>query len=261
MWGKNTRFVCIPTGCCSGIQAIGLAKKIMPQIDAKSGLIISVDFALTPLALEAFNKIHATCAYDDSIISSPSRPFCKDRNGFLFADGGGAILVTTTAPQYSVPCITGYGCVSSAFHMTDIETDGRSIRESIKQALLDAGITGNLIDHINLHASGTKQNDQAEYQALRDIIGDKLPMITAFKANHGHALGGANIIEIALTWKMMMSRMVPPTANLLPVDAYPEIPPRVQSHLSDLNIVLKTASGFSGIHAAVIMEKLHDKNF
>lgn len=253
-YGTGTKFVCIPTGCCAGLQAIGLAKSAMPRLGLTRALIMSLDFGLTPLALESFNKINATCAYDPAISGSPSRPFCRDRDGFLFADGGGAVLVTTEAPAQSVPYISGYGCVSSAFHMTDIATDGSSIRQSIEQAIGDAGTTGAAIDHVNLHASGTQQNDQAEYQALVDVIGPNLPPITAFKGNHGHALGGANMIEVALAWKMMTAGILPPTAGSLPMDAYEAVPPRERAVSLPTASLLKTASGFSGIHATMIME-------
>ncbi|SMB45842.1 putative Beta-ketoacyl-(acyl-carrier-protein) synthase II [Serratia proteamaculans] len=253
-YGDETKFVSISTGCCAGIQAIGLAKSAMSRLGLKRALIMSLDFGLTPLALEAFNKINATRTFEPDMLSSPSRPFCRDRDGFLFADGGGAILVSTEVPEKPSPRISGYGCVSSAFHMTDIATDGSSIRQSIELAMRDAGIAGESIDHVNLHASGTQQNDQAEYQALVDVIGPNLPSITAFKGNHGHALGGANMIEVALSWKMMITGMLPPTAMSLPVDAYDAVPPRERATPFSVASLLKTASGFSGIHASIIME-------
>jgi len=254
-FGPDTRFVCVPTGCCAGLQAIGLAKSTMRKLGLRTAIIMSLDFGLTPLALEAFNKINATSMYDPATNGSPSRPFCKGRKGFLFADGGGAILVSAEEPSGSTVQVSGYGCVSSAFHMTDIKTDGHSIRQSIECALAEAQIDGSMIDHINLHASGTEQNDAAEYNALIDIIGHDLPVITAFKGNHGHALGGANLIEVALVWKIMMERRIPPTPHHLPVDAFKEVHPR--SEITDFTgrRVLKTASGFSGIHASVIMEQ------
>lgn len=253
--GPNTRFICVPTGCCAGLQAIGLAKSTMRKLDMRTAIIISLDFGLTPLALEAFNKINATSTYDPVTNGSPSRPFCKGRNGFLFADGGGAILVSAEESSGSPIQISGYGCVSSAFHMTDIKTDGHSIRQSIECALTEAQIDGSMIDHVNLHASGTEQNDTAEYNALIDIIGHDLPVITAFKGNHGHALGGANLIEVALVWKIMTERRIPPTPHHLPVDAFKEVRPR--SEITDFTgrRILKTASGFSGIHAAIVMEQ------
>lgn len=256
-YGKSTQFVCVPTGCCAGLQAIGLAKTVMSRMGLKRALIMSLDFGLTPLALEAFNKINATRSFTPELTTSPSRPFCRDRDGFLFSDGGGAILVSTQASEPPEPRISGYGCVSSAYHMTDIATDGSSIRQGIEQALEDAGIDKGTINHVNLHASGTQQNDQAEYQALKDVIGTELPTITAFKGNHGHALGGANMIEVALAWKMMTTGILPPTALALPVDAYEEIPPRPQAVPFQVKVMLKTASGFSGIHASMIMENSH----
>ncbi|OVZ94946.1 hypothetical protein CBW54_00595 [Yersinia kristensenii] len=254
VYGKNTQFVCIPTGCCAGLQAIGLAKSAMYRMGLESALIMSLDFGLTPLALEAFNKINATRSFTSGLATSPSRPFCRDRDGFLFADGGGALLVSTKNSEQRVPRISGYGCVSSAYHMTDIATDGNSIKQSIERALKDASLDKGAINHVNLHASGTQQNDQAEYQALKDVIGTELPTITAFKGNHGHALGGANMIEVALAWKMMTTGILPPTAQDLPVDAYDEIRPRAQAVPFQIKAMLKTASGFSGIHASMIME-------
>ncbi|MFV7443292.1 beta-ketoacyl synthase N-terminal-like domain-containing protein [Acinetobacter pittii] len=250
---SETHFVCVPTGCCAGLQAIGLAKSLVDKLNIKTAIIMSIDFGLSPLAFEAFNKINATSEYQDDLQSSPSRPFCQDRGGFLFADGGGAILITKDT--INQPKITGYGCVSSAYHMTDIATDGSSIRDSMQIALADSGLNGKDIDHINLHASGTQQNDEAEFNALREIIGEDLPEITAFKGNHGHALGGANMIEIALSWKMLKENLIPPTPNGLPIDAYKPIIKREETTPFTGKTLLKTASGFSGIHASLIMEK------
>lgn len=253
-YGSKTRFISVPTGCCAGLQAVGLAKKIMPKLGLKTAVIMSLDFALTPLAFEAFRKINATKPYDPNVSSSPSRPFCDDRNGFLFADGGGAVLVTTEKTEDTKPRISGYGCVSSAFHMTDIATDGHAIRDSIKLAMKQANINESSIGHVNLHASGTRQNDEAEHAALQDIFTGQMPDITAFKGNHGHALSGANMIEIALSWKMLNEGVIPPTPDQLPVNAFPQISKRCSEKALVKKSILKTASGFSGIHAALIME-------
>lgn len=255
-YGKKTQFVCVPTGCCAGLQAIGLAKSMIYKMGLSRALIMSLDFGITPLTLEAFKKINATCGFTHGITITPSRPFCRERLGFLFADGGGAILVSTQASELPEPYITGYGCVSSAFHMTDIAIDGSSIQKSIEQAIEDAGVDKGDINHVNLHASGTQQNDQAEYQALKNVF-PKLPSITAFKGNHGHALAGANMIEVALAWKMMISHILPPTPLALPIDAYKEITKRSQPQPFKIKTLLKTASGFSGIHASIIIENSH----
>jgi 3-oxoacyl-(acyl-carrier-protein) synthase len=253
-WGPNTRFICVPTGCCAGVQAAGLARQIMHALNLRRAIVMSIDFGLTPLGYMAFDRINATIAFDESITSSPSRPFCNERSGFLFADGGGAILVSTEPTQQGQPRISGYGCVSSAFHMTDIASDGGSIKASIEKAINEAGLAPEKISHVNLHASGTQQNDAAEFQALSDIFGPKLPTITAFKGNHGHALGGANMIEIALSWKMLTEQKLPCTPDGLGVDAYENVGPRSASRPSKINAILKTASGFGGIHASLLME-------
>lgn len=256
-WGANTRFICIPTGCCAGLQAVGLARQVMHALNLRRAIVMSIDFGLTPLGYMAFDRINATIAFDESITSSPSRPFCNERSGFLFADGGGAILVSTEpnpSSEQREPRISGYGCVSSAFHMTDIATDGCSIKASIEKAINEAGLASERISHVNLHASGTQQNDAAEFQALSDIFGPKLPTITAFKGNHGHALGGANMIEIALSWKMLTEQRLPRTPVGLAVDAYDNVGPRSASQSSKINAILKTASGFGGIHASLVME-------
>lgn len=252
--GAKTRFVCVPTGCCAGIQAAGLARKVMPILGLHRAIVMSIDFGMTPLGFMAFDQINATTPFDTTITSSPSRPFCRERGGFLFADGGGAILVSTEPEDTNMPRITGYGCVSSAYHMTDIATDGGSIKSSIQKAMNEAQLSPDKVSHVNLHASGTEQNDTAEYQALIDIFGSSLPPITAFKGNHGHALGGANMIELALCWKMMREQKVPRTPVGLDVNAYDEVSPRATSVALKSNVILKTASGFGGIHASLVME-------
>jgi 3-oxoacyl-[acyl-carrier-protein] synthase II len=258
--GAKTRFVCVPTGCCAGLQALGLAKATMSRLGARRAIVAAIDFGLTPLAFEAFARIRAL-APPGAAATSPSRPFCADRNGFLFADGGGAALVSTQpgagSPTFERPAarIAGYGCMSSAFHMTDICADGRSIRASIETALRDAGRSASEIGHVDAHGSGTRQNDTAEYRALSDLLGPRLPPITAFKGHHGHALAGANLIEVALCWKMMLEDVSPPTPAGLAVDAFDGVPPRVAPTPFGADVLLKTASGFGGIHAALVMER------
>lgn len=253
-WGPGTRFICVSTGCCAGLQAAGLARKVMPALGLRRAIVMSIDFGMTPLSFMAFDQINATTPFDPKLTSSPSRPFCRERGGFLFADGGGAILVATEPKNTNLPRISGYGCVSSAFHMTDIATDGGSIKSSIQKAMNEAQLSADKVSHVNLHASGTQQNDAAEYQALTDIFGSSLPPITAFKGNHGHALGGANMIEVALCWKMMREQKVPRTPVGLATNAYDEVTPRATSTAFKGNAILKTASGFGGIHASLVME-------
>jgi 3-oxoacyl-(acyl-carrier-protein) synthase len=251
---QKTRIITVPTGCCAGVQAVGLAKALMPKLGLKSAVIASLDFGLTPLAFEAFSKINATTAGVAQRDAHASRPFCSDRTGFLFADGGGAIAVTLEKPDHPVPRITGYGCVSSAYHMTDIAVDGHAIRASMERAMQDADIATTGIGHVNLHASGTVQNDQAEHTALTQMFGATLPVITAFKGNHGHALNGANLLEIALSWKILLTGIVPPTPRGLPVDAFDNVTARSEPQPLSGNAILKNASGFSGIHASLVME-------
>lgn len=254
--GPDTQIVVVPTGCCAGLQAAGMAKAVMARMGYRTGIVASLDMGLTPLAFEAFSKINATADRKDHIEGTPiSRPFCKDRSGFLFADGGGAMAVSVDAPASgTMPRLTGYGCVSSAYHMTDIETDGLPIAQSITLALADANCVPNRIGHVNLHASGTQQNDTAEHNALHATLNDPLPPITAFKGNHGHALAGANMLEIALTWKMMITGIVPPTPVGLAIDAYDDVPTRAQATKLAPGAILKTASGFAGIHATLVLE-------
>ncbi|MEP1535304.1 MAG: hypothetical protein ABJQ34_13680 [Paracoccaceae bacterium] len=252
----DTEIVVVPTGCCAGLQAAGLAKAVMAQMGYRTGIIVSLDMGLTPLAFEAFSKINATADFDeDSTVAPISRPFCKERSGFLFADGGGAIAVSIDAPKTGpVPRLTGYGCVSSAYHMTDIETGGVPIAKSIAIALADANCDPRQIGHVNLHASGTQQNDAAEHNALAATLNGAMPPITAFKGNHGHALAGANMLEVALTWKMMTTGTVPPTPHGLAVDAYDDVPARDAATQLEPGAILKTASGFAGIHATLVLE-------
>lgn len=252
----DTEIVVVPTGCCAGLQAAGRAKAVMARMGYSTEIVASLDMGLTPLAFEAFSKINATADREGYIEGTPiSRPFCKDRSGFLFADGGGAMAVSVEAPASGpTPRLTGYGCVSSAYHMTDIETGGAPIAQSILLALADADCTPDRICHVNLHASGTQQNDAAEHNALHAALEGTIPPITAFKGNHGHALAGANLLEIALTWKMMITGTVPSTPVGLAVDAYDDVTARAEPTKLAPGALLKTASGFAGIHAALVLE-------
>jgi minimal PKS ketosynthase (KS/KS alpha) len=148
--------------------------------------------------------------------------------------------------------------VCSAFHMTDIHASGEAIARSIEVALADAGMSADEIDHVNLHGSSTPMNDVAEANALRTTlrhITEATP-VTSLKSQIGHAMAAANTIELAAAVMTVFEQVIPPTANL--VDQDPRVNLNVVSpwlRPAAVSNVLKTASGFGGIHSAIVVTR------
>jgi 3-oxoacyl-(acyl-carrier-protein) synthase len=208
----------------------------------------------------AFARIGATssrsCPAEEA-----SCPFDKRRDGFVLGEGGAALVLereSTALARGAKPLavMAGYGSACSGFHMTDIHPSGDAIARSIELALDDAGLSVDVIDHVNLHGSSTPMNDVAEANALRSSLGavaGRVP-VTSLKSQIGHALGAAGAIELVASVMTVLEQRIPPTVNLVQQDSRVGLDvvtgdPREAA----IRAVLKTVSGFGGIHSAVVV--------
>ncbi|MBZ4417199.1 beta-ketoacyl synthase [Myxococcus sp. RHSTA-1-4] len=254
--------VTVPTGCTGGLDAIGMAMDAIRAGQADVALTGATEAPITPLVVAAFGTIGATSLRNDDPAGA-SRPFDVERDGFVLAEGAGVLVLESLehAVGRGAPILAelvGYGSVNNCHHMTDIPEDGARIARSAELALADAGLTPGDIDMINAHGSSTPQNDVAEANAYWSLFGPRaetLP-VTSNKSQIGHPLSASNSIEVISSVLSIREGTIPPTLNLHRKDSRCRLDvvahePRQHA----VRRVLKTSSGFSGIHSSLVVQR------
>ncbi len=252
--------VTLATGCTGGNDAIGYALHMIRGGKVDVAITGATEAPITPLVITAFNKIGATSKRNDQPTKA-SRPFDRDRDGFVLAEGCGILILESLshaqkrgAPIYAE--IKGMGSVNNCYHMTDIPQDGESIAKACLLALKDASLELDQIDYINAHGSSTPQNDVAETRAFYHVFGQRAAEIpvTSIKSQLGHALSAANSLEVISSVLSIRDQIIPPTINLEAQD--PACPLKVVGNKAlgnKVSAILKTSSGFSGIHSSLVI--------
>ncbi|MCA2711292.1 MAG: beta-ketoacyl-[acyl-carrier-protein] synthase family protein [Microcystis sp. M015S2] len=253
-------YTTITTGCTGGLDAIGYAIAAIRSGAVDMALTGSTEAPITPLTVAAFGKIGAT-SKSNRPPSEVSRPFERERDGFVLAEGCGILVIEELNHALGRGAmilgeLMGFGSVNNCYHMTDIPKDGKRIADSVFLALKDATLTPDAIDSINAHGSSTPQNDVAETNAYYRVFGDRAATIpvTSNKSQIGHPLSASNSIEVIASVQSLRLGIIPPTINLVEKD--PDCPLNVvdnEARYQPTRCLLKTSSGFSGIHSSVII--------
>ena len=252
----------ISTGCTAGTDSVAYAYENI-QLGLCDMMITGASEApITPIALAAFDVIKALSKHNDEP-GAASRPFDRTRNGFVLAEGAGILVleeygraVKRGAKIYAE--IAGFGSTSNAFHMTDLPKDGEALARSIKMAMEEARVNADDVDYISSHGSSTEQNDVFETNAIKTALGDhawRVP-VSSIKSMIGHPLSAANSIELALSAMVMERGVIPPTVNYREPDPACDLDyvPNVARD-KKVDVVIKTSSGFSGIHSSMVLRR------
>ncbi|MDP9025702.1 MAG: beta-ketoacyl-[acyl-carrier-protein] synthase family protein, partial [Candidatus Eremiobacteraeota bacterium] len=219
-----------------------------------------VEAPLAPLTYGAFTVARAMSTRNDDP-SAASRPFDRDRDGFVMAEGAGFVVLERLddalrrgAQPYME--ITGFGVSNDAHHMAAPLADGSETARAMQNALDDARISAGEVEGINAHGSSTQAGDRAEIKALASVFGERLPDIptSATKGQHGHALGATGAWEIAVSALTFRHGCVPGNVNFTASDDDAYIGCANEAKSTNSRIVLKNSSGFGGINAALVME-------
>ena len=248
------------TGCTAGLDAIGAAESIILAGLADVVVTGGVDAPLTPIVLTSFDNIKALTRRNDAPRRA-SRPFDRDRDGFLLAEGCGILVLEEEehARRRGAPIhgrILSFSSRSNAYHMTSLSADGEALSSTIASGLDRARINTEQVDYINAHGSSTRQNDSNETGAFKRTFGDaarRIP-ISSTKSVIGHTLGAASAIETIVCLLALEAGVVPPTANYenpspeCDLDYVPNV-----ARERPLRVVECNASGFSGIHSALLL--------
>jgi len=256
----------VSTGCTAGTDSVGLAYELIQEGQQDIVITGASEAPLTPITFGAFDVVNVLSTHND-IPEKASRPFDSKRNGFVISEGCGILILEELehalrrkARIYAE--VIGYGTTNNAFHMTDLPPEGEAMADCINLALGDAGIPPQRIDHINAHGSSTRQNDVFETGAYKAVFGDytyKIP-ISSLKSMFGHPLAGANAVELVACCQIFQNNFLPPTINQEVPDPQCDLDyiPNV-GRAQKADYILKTSSGFSGIHSSMVLKRWEGK--
>jgi len=252
----------VSTACATGTHAIGEAMKIIQRGDADVMIAGGTEAALTPLVLAGFCQAKALSRRNDEP-ERASRPFDRDRDGFVLAEGAGVLILEELrhaerrgADIYAE--LAGYGLTSDAFHYTRPDPDGDGAARAMSLALADAGMRTEEIDYLNAHGTSTISNDAIETLAIKQVFGAaaKKLFVSSVKSMLGHMLGAAGAVEAAVTALAVRDGIIPPTINLEHPDPacdldYVPNAARTQS----VGAALSNSLGFGGTNAALVIRR------
>jgi 3-oxoacyl-[acyl-carrier-protein] synthase II len=212
--------LCIVTACATSNNAIGESWRIIKSGDAEIFLAGGAEASIVEIGVAGFSAMKALSTRNDEP-ERASRPFDRDRDGFVMSEGSGVVVVEelehARARGARIYCeITGYGMSADAYHMTAPPPDGEGAARAMKKALEHARISPEQVDYINAHATSTDIGDLCETRAIKQIFGEHAykVSISATKSMTGHLLGGAGGIEMAACALAIRDSVIPPTINL-----------------------------------------------
>ena len=252
----------IATACAAGTHAVGDAFKIVKRGGADAMITGGVESIITPTCIAGFNAMKALSTRNNEP-EKASRPFDRDRDGFVVGEGCGILILETLdgalkrdANIYAEMC--GYGMSGDGFHMTAPSPDGEGAARCMTAALDDAGVSYKEIDYINAHGTSTQLNDLYETMAIKSVFKEKAPLIpvSSTKSMTGHLLGGSGGVETVFTALTIHEGIIPPTINLdypdeeCDLDYVPKI-----ARKANVNMAMTNSFGFGGTNATLILKK------
>jgi 3-oxoacyl-[acyl-carrier-protein] synthase II len=254
--------LCIVTACATGAHSIGEACRIIQYGDADVMVAGGSEANLTPLTVGGFNAMKALSTRNDDP-QRASRPFERDRDGFVVAEGSGIVILEELehakkrgAKIYAE--MAGYGYNGDAYHITAPCPDGDGFIRCIRMALKDAQLSPDDVDYINAHGTSTKLNDYVETLSIKVVFQEKAYRIpvSSTKSMTGHLLGAAGAIEAIFSVLSIRDQVCPPTINYENPD--PEcdldyVPNTARNHT--INVVISNAFGFGGTNSALVFRR------
>lgn len=251
------------TACAAGVQAIGDAARLIRNGEADIAVCGGAEAAMDRVTLGCFAAARALSTGFNDAPHAASRPFDRDRDGFVMAEGAGLLVIESLSHALArgakpLAEIVGYGTSADAYHLTAGPEDGNGAQRAMQQALKQAGITASDVQHINAHATSTQVGDKGELSAIRAVFGGKAKVaITSTKSSTGHLLGAAGGVEAIFTVLALRDQVVPPTLNLVNPDELTEGLTLVALTKQEMPIeyALSNGFGFGGVNASVIFKR------
>lgn len=257
--GPNSSVV---TACATGNHSIGEAFRIIQRGDADAMIAGGAESTITPLAVAGFCAMRALSTRNDEP-ERASRPFEKDRDGFIIAEGAGVLILEDLesarkrrAEIYAE--IIGFGCNADAYHISAPSPNGIGASRCMEVAMKDAGISYDEVDYVNAHGTSTPLNDMSETKAMKTVFKDhaKKLAVSSTKSMTGHLLGAAGGVEAVYSLLAIKHGVIPPTVNYenpdpeCDLDYVPNVPRE-----SKIKTVMSNSFGFGGTNATLIFKK------
>ncbi|MDB5462271.1 MAG: fabF [Phenylobacterium sp.] len=254
----------VVTACATGAHAVGDAARLIKYGDAEVMLAGGAEAAICPVGMAGFIAARAMSTKFNDTPEKASRPYDKDRDGFVMGEGAGVLVLeeyehakARGAKIYAE--VAGYGLAGDAFHITAPAEDGDGGFRAMKAALKDAGVEMADVDYINAHGTSTPLGDEIELGAVERLLGNAAAKATmsSTKSATGHLLGAAGAIEAAFSCLAIRDQIAPPTINLdnpsvvTPIDLVPN-----KAKPMEINIALSNSFGFGGTNASVVFKKV-----
>ncbi|MCF6321193.1 MAG: beta-ketoacyl-ACP synthase [Rhizobiaceae bacterium] len=251
--------ISLSTACASGATSIQQGMEAIRRGDTEAALCVASDGSVTSEGLIRFSLLSALNTQNEEP-QKASKPFSKDRSGFVMSEGSAALVLETLEHATNRGAkiqgvIRGVGEKADKFHRTRSSPDGIPVITAISRALDDAGLAGKPVDYINAHGTSTPENDRMEYNSLHSVFGDDISSIpiSSNKSMIGHTLTAAGAVEAVFSFMTMQNGKIPPTINYDNPD--PDIPLDVVPHVSrdaQVNTVLSNSFGFGGQNACLV---------
>ena len=250
------------TACTTGTHSIGLGARLIAAGDADAMLVGGAEMGTTPVGLGGFAAARALSTRNEEPYKA-SRPWDKDRDGFVLGDGAGVMLIesldSATARGANIYAeVVGFGMSGDAYHMTSPPEDGRGAALSMRNALLNAGMNPDEVDYINAHGTSTLAGDLAETLAIKSVYGAhaKNLAVSSTKSMIGHLLGAAGAVEAIFSVLAIRDRVAPPTINLENPQEGCDLNyvARVAQE-RDINVTMSNSFGFGGTNGTLVFKR------
>jgi len=259
-FGTEGSPVSLNTACASGATAIQLGMEAIRRGECEAALAIGADASITQESLVRFSLLSALSTQNDPP-DRASKPFSKNRDGFVLAEGAAALVLESLAHARArgarvLGILEGYGEKSDSFHRTRTSPDGKPIIATMQRALADAGVGPEDIDYINAHGTSTPENDKMEHLGVSAVFGERIRgiPISSNKSMIGHTLTAAGAVEAAFTLMTLQSQRLPPTINhaipdpTIHLDVVPNVARDAKVHRA-----ISNSFGFGGQNMCLVM--------
>jgi 3-oxoacyl-[acyl-carrier-protein] synthase II len=254
--------ITLSTACASGATAIQLGVEAIRRGECDRALSIGADGSATAEALIRFSLLSALSTHND-IPEKASKPFSKDRDGFVLAEGSGALVLESLEAALArgatiLGIMRGCGEKADDFHRTRSKPDGSPAIAAVRAALADAGLSEGEIDYVNAHGTSTPENDKMEHLSLSTVFGERIGSmpISSNKSMIGHTLSAAGAVEAAFSLMTMRESVIPPTINYdnpdpaIVLDVVPN-----KKRNAEIGTVLSNSFGFGGQNTCLVMAR------
>lgn len=251
------------TACAAGVQAIGDAARMIHCGEIDIAVCGGAEATIHPVSLGGFAAARALSTHFNDQPKRASRPFDRDRDGFVMGEGAGILVIEALEHALArgaqpVAEIVGYGTSADAYHLTSGPEDGSGARRAMQIALRQANVTPVQVQHLNAHATSTPVGDAGELAAIKTVFGSNSGLaISSTKSATGHLLGAAGGIETIFTALALRDQIIPPTLNLENPDSLADGLDLVagKARKTKIEYALSNGFGFGGVNASVLLKR------